>query len=103
MLPRILDPSGDDWIVRVRCRMAGRTFTRWVGVSGNGTDEASALYHARIHVNTPRTVAEGRAATILDMEAARMWEWRARAIVAQAPPEKRQEVAQWNRAPALSA
>ena len=91
---RITVPSGDDWVVRARCSGEGRKWTRWIGLSATlPEDKAMAL--ARLHINTPRRVESGRACRIIDMEIARMHEWRARSLVEQAPEHFQREVDSW--------
>ena len=94
MIDRITDPTGDDWIVRLRCRAEGRQWTVWRGVNGQ-TEREAALKAAIGSVNTPKRVHCGRAADIYDVEIHRMFEWRARQLAAAAPEHFAREIGGW--------
>ena len=93
---RINPASGDDWVARVRCRFRGRSYTRWVGASGNATED-EAMRLIRCHVAPPRATAEHRAPTIVDIEMVRMHEWRARALVAKCDTVHAKQVEHWSK------
>ncbi len=96
MVIRLLSPSGDDWIVRARCRRGRKTWTRWIGVSNNTTREA-AIALATKTINTPRTVRARRGCEILDIDAWPMHSQGAQKIISGAPERRVAEVEAWGR------
>ena len=91
-------PSGDDWIVRLKCKYRTGTVVRCVGVSANCTHE-EAIRIAIKHVSPPRATRDGRGCVILDVDAVRMHEWDARKLAAGSRLER--QVEHWSKHDAI--
>lgn len=78
----------------MRCARDGTAFTRWIGVNARSTEQ-EAIDVAIVHVNTPRTVAAGYGAKIVDIDICHMWEAKAMALIEGADDRHAQEVNRW--------